>query len=382
MQVRTLNRILIASILMISFSATYAQITVNKLKSGSTEADGVVYNLPQTGFRVEIEITRTDMIKGPYAEYSDKYLGINNVIQYDNTTYNISEISITSFPSIDPNSYFLIQPQLKSKNKPIFSIQLSPEGFLSAISKNDNQDGSAKEKMAEGDNSHLPEIIAANYLEKVDTITRRIGRDTVLIEEKILKKSSTAKTPEQKAKEAADFIMKLDESMFNLINGYQEVNYEKGTMEFMYQEMNSLREAYLLQFKGITRTSAERYSFSIIPDAGKKVSEYQVARFSNVKGITDKDSNTGDKISLLVEDLNLVPMLYNQIEQRNEDATPGIVYRIPDLAKVSVNLGGKELLSSEFNIAQLGELKILPADLLGELEIYDNTGSVKRVSLR
>lgn len=382
MQVKTLNRILIALIFSASFSATYAQITVTKLKQGSADADGIVYNLPQTGFKLEIEITRTDFIKGPYAEYAEKFLGITNVIQYDNTVYNISEVSITSFSSIDPNGYFLIHPQAKSKNKPVFSIQLSPEGFLSAISKNENPDGSAKEIMSGTDNKYLPEIIAANYLEKVDTITRRIGRDTVLIEEKILKKSSSAKTPDQKAKEAADFIMKLDESMFNLINGYQEVNYEKGTMEFMYQEMNSMRQAYLLQFKGITRTSVEKYSFSIIPDAGKKVSEYQVARFSNVKGLTDKDANTGDKISLLIEDLNLVPLSYNQIEQKNEEATSGIVYRIPDLAKVSINLGGKELLSSKFNIAQLGELKILPADLLGELEIYDNTGSVKRVSIR
>ena len=364
-----------------SITVTVAQVSVTKVKSGETASDGVIYNLPLTGFNVEIEVSRTDYIKGPYAEYAEKFLGLTNVIQYDNTIYNISAVSITSFSAIDPDSYYLIQPQSKSKIRSDFSIRLTPEGFLSGVSAHENPVGKAKEKRLSAEVSYLPEIVSANYLEKVDTITRRIGRDTVLIEEKILKKSSTAKTPEQRAKEAADFIMKLDESMFNLINGYQEVNYEKGTMEFMYQEMSSMREDYLLQFKGITRTSVEKYSFRIIPDAGKKLADYQIARFSNVKGILDKDVNSGDKISISVEDLNQVPIIYNKKEQENEAAS-GIVYRLPDMAELILKIGGKELLKTQFSVAQLGELKVLPAELSGELEIHDNTGSLKRVSFR
>lgn len=371
---------LLSGLLFVSLMSV-GQINVSKITSAKANAEsGVVYNLPLTGFTVEIEVTRTDYIKGPYAEYSEKFLGITNVIQYDNTVYNISAVSITSFAAIDPDSYYLIRPQAKSKNKSDFSIRLSPEGFLSGVAAFENPVGNSKERVLTGNNEHLPEIITANYLEKVDTITRRIGRDTVLIEEKILKKSSTAKTPEQRAKDAADFIMKLDESMFNLINGYQEVNYEKGTMEFMYQEMSSMREDYLLQFKGIMRTTVEKYSFRIIPDAGKKVADYQVARFSNVKGILDKDVNSGDKISISVEDLNRVPLIYNNKELENDDAASGIVYRLPDMAEVSIKIGGKELLRSQFGVAQLGEIKVLPAELSGELEIHDNTGSVKRVS--
>lgn len=364
-----------------SITVTVAQVSVTKVKSGETASDGVIYNLPLTGFNVEIEVSRTDYIKGPYAEYAEKFLGLTNVIQYDNTVYNISAVSITSFSDVDPDSYFLIQPLFKSKNRSDLSITLTPEGFLSGVTTLENQAGSAKEKRLSGVVNYLPEIVSANYLEKVDTITRRIGRDTMLIEEKILKKSSTAKTPEQRAKEAADFIMKLDESMFNLINGYQEVNYEKGTMEFMYQQMSSMREDYLLQFKGITQTSVEKYSFRIIPDAGKKLADYQIARFSNVKGILGKDVNSGDKISISVEDLNQVPIIYNKKEQENEAAS-GIVYRLPDMAELILKIGGKELLKTQFSVAQLGELKVLPAELSGELEIHDNTGSLKRVSFR
>lgn len=375
---------LLLSLLLGAVPVTFSQIKVQWLNPANPiSGSGIIYNLPLTGFTVELDVVKTEQIKGPYSEFAEKYLGLTDVIRIDNTVHYLATASVTAFESADPNAYYLISTVPVSKRKGETNIYLTKEGFLAGASSLQYAEQKAKDDFQQYETSKgIPEIITSGYYEKIDTITRRTGRDTLLIEELILKRNSTAKTPDQKAKEAADFIMKLDESMFNLINGYQEVNYEKGTMEFMYREMERMREQYLLQFKGITRTTTQKFTYQVIPERGKKFSEYPIARFSIMKGIMDKSVTSGDIISLEVNDLNNLPALNYQKKTEDTESASGIVYRTPDNAEINVKLGGKVILRSQFPVSQLGELMSLPPDNYNDIEFHDKTGSVKKVTIK
>ncbi|MDO8929578.1 MAG: DUF4831 family protein, partial [Bacteroidota bacterium] len=46
-------------------------------------AEGVVYALPQTGIRVYVKATRERYVHGPFSNYAQKMLGIDNVSSTD-----------------------------------------------------------------------------------------------------------------------------------------------------------------------------------------------------------------------------------------------------------------------------------------------------------
>ena len=75
----------------------------------------------------------------------------------------------------------------------------------------------------------------------------------------ILKRTMVEKSPEQKAREAADFISKIKEDRFNLLTGYQEVSYNQETLEYMDTQLKLLEKEYMKLFTGIfTGTGNQR----------------------------------------------------------------------------------------------------------------------------
>src|SRR5690606_24529323 len=108
-------------------------------------------------------------------------------------------------------------------------------------------------------------LFQPRVLEKVDTIIRRISVDTSTFEDVFIKRSVSERSAEQLAKEAAELIRKIDDNKFNLITGYQEVNYSKDAMEFMISQLEKTKQEYLALFRGVSRTSIAKHVFYVTP---------------------------------------------------------------------------------------------------------------------
>lgn len=169
--------------------------------------------------------------------------------------------------------------------------------------------------------------------------------------------------------------------MYNLINGYQEVNYEKGTMEFMYNQMNSMKQDYLELFKGVTSSSNETFTFYYMVDKNNPTET--LCRFSLSKGILPKSSTYGDFVQIQATSLNKTSALKPETEKLNaaQRSSHGLYYRIPDKADVVVRVGGQVKLESRFVINQLGVVTFLPSSSLQNISIDNNTGTLTRVVL-
>jgi hypothetical protein len=213
----------------------------------------------------------------------------------------------------------------------------------------------------------------------MDTVIKRISLDTTIIEQKFFRKTSAAKSVEQKAREAAEFILKLDESMYNLINGYQEVNYEKGTMEFMYNQMKSMKQDYLELFKGVKNVTGETFTFYFVVDKNNPIET--LCKFSISKGILPKNATSGDIIQIQASSLNKTSTLKTEAEKLNlgQREAQGLYYRIPDKANVAIKIGGQVKIETPFIINQFGVVTFLPYTSIRNIGIDSNTGTLRRV---
>jgi hypothetical protein len=372
------------SLFVLAANQMFGQMIVTKINGAKLDSkeEGFVYSLPRTGINVDIIVKKTQKIKGPYSEYADKYLGLSQVISNNSTEYEISSIRLSTFNEPDPASYYFVRSTGKKKDCQALELFLSDRGALIGIGETRKEANKKQDKQISASGFNIPEVPNPSLFERVDTVIRRISVDTTTIEQKVFKKIASAKTPDQKAKEAADFVLKLDESMFNLINGYQEVNYEKGTMEYMYKQMDELKDEYLELFKGITGVTTETYSFTYIPSIADNLST-TLCKFSLSKGIIDKSAPSGDLIQIEAKNLDNLNPIREFIDRRNNEnkEDKGFYYRLPDEANVTVKLGGQVKIESQFTINQFGVITYLPVSSVSNLEMFNNTGGLKHVMI-
>ena len=380
-----LKRYILFGFLCISFFGLHAQINVSKIGSEGipATAEGLFYSLPLTVIQVDVVVNKVQKIKGPYAEYADQMLGLSQVTLANSTEYELKDISLTSYNEADPAQYYFIHKPHKQKDNKVLEIFLNDGGIISGAGTISFSKKGSNEQFIDLSDSrvNMPEVANPNVLERMDTVVKRISLDSTIIEQKFFRKTSAAKTTEQKAREAAEFILKLDESMYNLINGYQEVNYEKGTMEFMYNQMNTMKQDYLDLFKGITHTSTSTYTFYYIPDKNNLTET--LCHFSTAKGILPKNATAGDLIQMQAVSLNKTNALKPETDkllQAQRDAH-GLYYRIPDKANIALKVGGQVKIETQFVINQFGVITLLPSSSFRNLSIDNNTGGLRHVVL-
>jgi Domain of unknown function (DUF4831) len=380
-----IKRTFLLLILLISVFGIKAQINVTKVGTTAlnSESDGLFYALPQTVIQVDIVVHKVQKVKGPFAEYADQMLGLSKVTIVNSTEYELKDIRLTAYNEPDPKEYYFIQMSGKQKDRKAIELFLSNDGIISGIGAITQSGNVKKQKSVDLTSSRvdIPEFANPSVFERMDTVIKRISLDTTIIEQKFFRKTSTAKSVEQKAREASEFILKLDESMYNLINGYQEVNYDKGAMEFMYNRMNSMKQDYLELFKGVTSVSSETFTFYYVADKSNPTET--LCRFSISKGILPANATSGDLIQIQANSQNKTSSLKTIIESMNSGGreSHGLYYRIPDKADVAVKLGGQVKLEAPFAINQLGVVTFLPATSISNIGFDNNTGTIKHVVL-
>jgi len=333
--------------------------------------------------QVDIIVNKIRKVKGPYAEYADQMLGLSQVTSVSSTEYELKDIRLSSYNEPDPAEYYFIAMPEKRKDRKAIELFLTYDGLISGAGTFQLPNKSKNEKSINLTTSqvNLPEVANPSVFERTDTVVKRISLDSTIIEQKFFRKTSSAKSNEQKAREASEFILKLDESMFNLINGYQEVNYDKGTMEFMYSQMNNMKQDYLELFKGITNISTETYTFYYVADQNNPMET--LCRFSTSKGILPKTSTAGDLVQMQAESFHKTNMLKAETEKQDKCSleSHGLYYRIPDKATVTFKVGGQVKLETRFVINQFGVVTFLPATSLRNIGFDNNTGTLRRVVL-
>jgi hypothetical protein len=355
----------------------------------SSEEEGLYYCLPRSQFNIIVSVTKVEQIKGPYADFASKYLGLSNVIMQNTTDYELGEISIESTSIPDPSQYYFIEVNDKnSKTANDFLLTLSESGMILNTTGDDQSETFVDNYTAPQEEGNVyPDIFKyfsdLNLFEQVDTIFEKVNLDTATIEKMILRRTMVEKTPEQKAKDAADFIIKVKENRLNLISGFQEVNYDKETFTLMDNELEKLETEYQKLFTGLTFTKTLKYRFTYIPETNHPVDSIALFKFSKLRGVLDTSNMNGEMVYMKIErsgDTKPIGDYINKKEAPKKDIH-GLYYRIPEYASIKVCMDGKPRVSARYLVSQYGVTAWLPAKS-AKIQFFPGSGAMKKVEIK
>lgn len=379
-----MKKICIGLLSLISFFS-WSQVSTIKVNPTETFAssNGVVYALPKVSFKIDVWITKTDYLKGPYYNYASKLLGVEDVISNNYVTYAIKDLKISDeFTPDSDQLYFLNLGEISGKTTNIKLLQMNEEGmFGGIIAQESTKDIIVKDRLVEEirtGNRDFRYFADANLIEKVDTIIRRVDIDTSTIEKAILKRYSIEKDLNQRAQDAATLLMEIRKNRLELISGFQEVAYEAGALSLMNQELEQMENDYLSLFIGKKLVTDEHYIFYFTPLADQPNIISPVFRFSENIGIAPLTGSAGEKVSVAIKSHGLADNMSNVNVNGN---IPGIVYRFPESAEVWLKYDSQEFDKQIMTIPQLGKLQKLQLDN-NIFELHPTTGGLKLLEVR
>jgi len=372
-----------------------AQISVFHIEPSSVplSQEGIFYSLPRTVVNIEVVVDRIENYKGPYSDYALRYLGLQNVVMANSVEYRISGIHITTSAEPDPDQYYFVQLGDKlSKTEKAGLLSLNESGLILGTipGAQDSMERIIrvmrdKDAVTLSEKDVFPEIFKyyadISVFEKVDTIIRKVSIDTLTLERQYLKRTMVEKSPEQKAREAADFISKIKENRFNLLTGYQEVSYNRETLEYMDTQLNLLEKEYMKLFTGISIQKRYTYEYKYIPLPNQINMEIPVFKFLSNKGLMPLDEIGGRVVTINIQRIGNTNQVVNYLRRAEDKSREhGFYYRIPELAKVTVRQPDGTIEETQCLINQLGVVSWL-SPLQWKVNFHEETGGIKEVAI-
>lgn len=359
-----LNKIIeMKKLLLILFVAltlnTNAQYLTSFAKNINTaETDGFYYHLPRNIIKVDFTIEKTQNIKGKYHHYAKEMLNTDNYINENKTTYAIKSINISTFTEADPNMVFYIKPVYDEKGKESVNInlELSSEGIIESFGCNVNSSESVDNIIIEKELPCNEQITDYYYIPIQD--------------EEDDDESNNKLTEHEIALTIIEEIKNLRKAYFDLITGYQEVNYGT-TINCMVEQIKELENEYLVMFVGKTITSTYTQSFYIIPEEDKNT--ITLAKFSETEGFNNK---AGETVRINFTDLSVssnIKMTKDDIEKITY--ANRLFYRNPANVTMQVFYGENKISENRFKISQLGNVSLISMSKM-KLTFDPNTGQI------
>ncbi len=387
---KTFILLLLAAILVLPGCGSHVPVTTGHMADFNPEADEAFawYFLPRTLVTIDVEVSETIERPGPYAAYAGKYLGLNDVIMEPARTYEIASVKINQYVEPDPEQvYYVTIPDRDDDEEAGFLMSLSEAGLLYSFNKA-YEDGEFEKSLTKshdvghfGTDATFNYFIDTNLKEQIDTVIEHVMLDTITIQRETLRSSWVEKSDELRASEVAEYILELREKKFDLISGFQEINYSKEALEYMYGEMDRMENDYLDLFTGIKASDTIRYRFVHTPLKEDIISRHTLFYFSSSDGILPDGDTDGLPVTISYDRSKATDFIDRQIRQRAEPRRPkakGFHYRTPEYSDITIFIGGQTRADARVLINQFGIVHHLPADDL-EIIFHPHTGSVKSV---
>ena len=375
-------------ILVASLSACSSVSVVNIKDAGDVEIkdNGVIYALPRTVIRVEVEATKVEIKAGEFAEYAGKYLGLTDVYLKDSSRWYISNINITEFSEPDADNYYYVE---SSKSHCPILINLTEQGIISTINTNSPYEEDTPPAYFIGNNTFHSDtktsIVMDGQMEKTDTSYRTIRTDSTSRRVPVYRKRLVNKSLEDKAKEIAKNILELREEKMSLMIGDVEEFPDGIATTKIIDEFNKIEKEYLPLFTGTQTSKTFKTVFEITPDNNSNYNNIVLFNFSPDNGISKTSDAEMNKVSIVFNNIQNTQFLdsFNVHKDTLVTKDKGLFYRIPEKVNVNIVYNNDVIASKTITIAQFGKLNILPSKYIQNrhvaIEFYPETGALKSI---
>ena len=364
-----MKRLLLLLFVVIALN-TNAQYITNFAKNvNNKETDGFYYHLPRNIVRVDFVVERTQEVKGKYSSYTKELLNTENYIKENKTIFAIKDVYVNTLTEADPNMVFFLSTVTDEKGKETINVnlELNSEGIIQSFG--------IKPVKCDCDDDDRIEY-RANLLSNTETASDYCYLLITEDEEDEEETSSDLKmTDKEIAQSIVDEIKKLRVAYFDLITGYQEVNYGN-TINFMIDRIKELENKYLRMFLGESSSQTFTQTFYITPEEAKNI--HTISKFSDTEGFNTK---AGESVKINFTDLSVSPYINKLSKDEIENATYNnkLFYRNSANVTMHVSLGEKELSESRLSISQFGNVSLIPINKM-KLTFDPNSGQVMSIS--
>jgi hypothetical protein len=322
-----------------------------------------IYALPQTVLKLEFECEEVSSFPGPYRDYAEKYLGITEVIKQKSSLWQIRHLKVTAHSELDPQHFYSLNVLEGALN----------EGYLDRfIQKGILMDGSQKvhetlngpELQATGSPETISYVdlgVYPNYEERSETMYKTLVTDTSFVRVPVQRTVVEQKSFAMKAEEAADFLLELRARRFEMLTGEYEVYPDGVAMAAAINKLDQLEESYLTLFIGRTVSRMVKRSYFIVPQSGSTPSQYHLDMFSSQLGFVPSELMEGIPLEVQIEPLGKTnrPGTYFSRSSTGKSYN-GLLYRMPDIVELKVNLGSELLSQQRISIFQAGAVVTTP----------------------
>jgi hypothetical protein len=347
-------------IILFVFQVVYAQKAVYKLPVTSETIIAnptFFYTLPKTAFKVDVVVTKISNIKGIYADFAEKMLGISNYCQENKTSYELKDITLTPFAVPDENLQFVTE---------LSSAQMK-NNFLQSLYGNNATTLFHTFSTIENSNADLLPEFFKNFADVIlqqthETYIETKIIDGVVTQVPVTQTKITTKTLAQQAQEAADNIEKIRNDRYAILNFSQEVTLSKEAFEYLVNQLNELEKKYLELFTGITIFEDFHETFVRYPD--HESSLLSVCSVAPSEGFSASMNRTlAHNYYLRCTPQATINFQTNFLQNNKNKSNSG--YQVRKAVPVFVSLvnGDSEKLLGVFPIYQFGVLETLPANL-------------------
>lgn len=345
---KTIFKLSVAALMLIP-------LTVSAQKS--SDPQGVVtYSLPTTTIMLEVEAVQESFYAGPYAKYAEKYLGID-VRQKDETMVQLTQVKMYPRVEADHNRRYSLTVN-KGQIDGAF-LKLTSAGLISFADAK-YVDASVWRFPTTGQGDFAAKGVSSNLTSGSTTLYRNGGKSAV--KQNML----VGKTPEQKAAEAAEMIVKLRKQRLQIVTGDTDATYSGEAMGAAITELTRLEQEYMTLFTGYSEYQTQQMIFEVFPEAANEEQVYIAFRLSDTEGIVPADNLYGKPVILQIMPQQFVTPEVPVVEENSKKKEVEVLahYRIPVVCVVKLMDGANLLLQTRMPIYQLGQESSLPVNVI------------------
>jgi len=311
----------------------------------------LVYGLPQTRLFFEVELEKTIVKKGPYAEYASRMLGLPNVPLKDSESWQIKSIRISDKQEVDNKQLYAVSftdyPQNLDK-----LLRFTKDGLILDLTISNVLTNSQNQGMNGEDIKFVNTAVRSTTVEKVDTVYKTILTDTAFVRIPVLQRNVMSKTTEEQAREAAQQIFTIRQTRLNILTGDHD-HPDGAALKLVFQTLDTQEEQLLSLFNGAKIENRQVVTYTALPE--KPASSAELFYFSERAGIVNKNT-AGAKavwyeIGKAATPVSLTPAI---------QAANIIYYRIPQVVEVSAGVDTNTLVSDQITICQFGNIVSFP----------------------
>ncbi len=332
--------------------------------------EGLIYFLPRTGISVKIKVAKKQFIPGPYYKWADKYLGYKDVKGIASDDYDLESITVEPISEADPSFVY------RTTGLPASTISLRSDGVITGINTDNNMTintfiGNDLLNYYELPSIIFPDCSSDEYYDtEINTAT---GEET-----------TTFKSEESKAREAADYLFKIRQKKALISKSTNDDLPRDGeSFSAFVKKSQKTENEYLSLFLGKTFTSVQEFNFYFFPGE-ESVKNEVLFRFSEDRGVLPKSDISGKPVMLeMIKDQKVISEIkkFNTVADTENES--GLFYRVPVYSSIILTDGINQFYSGRILVSQFGTVTSFPEMLLDgnyKIEFDTNTGAIKNCS--